>query len=90
MSSGEHFAGERTIAVPVFAPDGTVAAAVEVEVARSGRDFSLCRAALMVGAGALTRALAMTAADVPHTEIAPGGIDSRRASLQPVFPAAGS
>ena len=87
MSLGEHFAGECTIAAPVFAPDGTVAAAVEVEVAGSRRDFQLCRAALVVGAGALTRELASTTPGAfSQLEIVPGLIDSGRASLEPIRP----
>jgi len=58
VSSGEHFTGESTVAVPVFGPGGTVVAAAEAEVGRSDSDFELCRAALMVGSGALSRALA--------------------------------
>jgi DNA-binding IclR family transcriptional regulator len=90
MSLGEHFAGECTIAAPVFAPDGTVAAAVEVEVAGSRHDFGLCRAVLMVGAGALTRALASTTPGA-HRQlvIVPGSTDSGCASLEPIRPAAG-
>jgi DNA-binding IclR family transcriptional regulator len=87
MSLGEHFAGECTIAAPVFAPDGTVAAAVEVEVAHARRDFQLCRAPLMAGAGALTRELASTTPDAfPQLEIVPGSIGSGRASLEPIRP----
>jgi hypothetical protein len=87
MSLEEHFAGECTIAAPVFAPDGTVAAAVEVEVAHSRRDFQLCRAALMVGAGALTRELASTTPGAfSQLEIVPGSVDSGRACLEPIRP----
>jgi hypothetical protein len=87
MALGEHFAGECTIAAPVFAPDGTVAAAVEVEVSHSRRDFQLCRAALMVGAGALTRELASTTPGAfSQLEIVPGSTDPGCASLEPIRP----
>lgn len=75
VSSEEHFAGEHTVAVPVFAPDGTVAAAAEVEVGPSESDFELCRAALIVGAGALSRALTTAPEDGPQRH--PRAVDLR-------------
>jgi DNA-binding IclR family transcriptional regulator len=63
ISSEEHFAGESTVGLPVFGPDGSVAAAAEVELGRADGDLELCRAALMVGTGALSRALAAAQID---------------------------
>jgi DNA-binding IclR family transcriptional regulator len=91
VSQGEHFAEECTIAAPVFAPDGTVAAAVEIEVASSLRDLALCRAALAVGAGALSRELAtMPAGDYRHLTIVPSPINSKSAVPESMRPAAGN
>ena len=90
VSHGEHFAEEITVAAPIFAPDGAVAAALEVEVAGSRSDFQLCRAALVVGAGAMTRDLEnTTAAPYPPLEIVPSAMDAHPAPFAPARTAAG-
>jgi DNA-binding IclR family transcriptional regulator len=69
VSLGEHFADEVTMALPIFAPDGAVAAALEVEVTESRSDFQLCRATLAVAAGAMTRELGTTTASDPPVKM---------------------
>lgn len=66
IAAGEHFEGELTIAVPVLAPDGAVAAAIEVDVEPSRRNYETCRVALLVGAGALSRELELAESGSPQ------------------------
>lgn len=58
LCRGELVAGDSAVAVPVFAPDGAVVAALELQVPESLVDFHTCRAALTVAARALSRDLA--------------------------------
>jgi DNA-binding IclR family transcriptional regulator len=88
ISRGELVAGEFAIAVPVSAPGGDVVAALEVEVADQGGDVQVCRAALVVAAGALAREMAGAAlADRPRLRIVASPYDP---ALAPVRSASGS
>ncbi|MBV9921512.1 MAG: IclR family transcriptional regulator [Pseudonocardia sp.] len=89
-SSGEHFPGEFAIAAPVFAPDGTAVAALEVEVGRSRNDLPICRAALVVGAGALSRALATgRPGDYSRLQVVPSPAGAGYPPVNPLRPVAG-
>jgi DNA-binding IclR family transcriptional regulator len=94
VSSGEHFPDEFAIAAPVFAPDGTAVAAleVEVEVDRSRSDLAICRAALLVGAGALSRALATTTqtGEYSHLRVVPSPAGAGYTPVNPLRSVAGS
>lgn len=91
VSAGEHFESELAIAVPVLAPDGTVAAALEADVEPSKLGFELCRAALLVAAGALGRDLeAAQVGKRRHLAIVPTSAAVGRAPLAMLPPVAGN
>ena len=90
VNSGEHFPGEVTIAAPIFVAGGAAVAALEVEVTHSQSDFPLCRAALIVAAGAMTHVLeATTTAAHPALGIVPKSLVSAAALYEPPRTAAG-
>jgi DNA-binding IclR family transcriptional regulator len=58
VCDGELVPGERTVAVPVFAPGGGAVAALELEVANLRAEMPVSRATLAVAAAGLARELA--------------------------------
>ena len=90
VNVGEHFPEEVTVAAPIFAAGGAAVAALEVEVARSQSDFPLCRAALLVAAGAMTRVLeATTTAAHPALGLVPKSLVAAAAPFEPPRTAVG-
>jgi len=57
FARGELVVGDDTVAMPVFGPDGSAVAALELQVAEWQVDLDACRAALLVAARALSREL---------------------------------